>query len=83
MGGGVVVEGWSSPGGGTWSGKGYYLRSDHCGAVAVAMRDGYKRGAVILSYCKIRELSESLHPIYYNNCIHSDWFMKAFNTMIC
>ena len=27
-------------GGGTWSGKGYQLRSDHCGAVAVTARDG-------------------------------------------
>ena len=27
-------------GGGTWSGKGYQLRSDRCGAVAVVARDG-------------------------------------------
>ena len=27
-------------GGGTWSGKGYQLQSGHCGALAVATRDG-------------------------------------------
>ena len=53
--------------GGTWSGKGYQLRYDHCGSVAVVTRDqmAKKGGAVLLLYCKIRELSESLHPIFY------------------
>ena len=32
------------PRGGTWSGKGYQLRSDRCGAVAVAAREGLKKG---------------------------------------
>ena len=36
------------------------LRSGGCRAAR-----WLKKGAVLLLYCKIRELSESLHPIFY------------------
>ena len=53
-------------GGATQSGKGYRLWSDHCGAVAVTTNNGFKkRGAVLLSYCRIGELSQSFQLIFH------------------
>ena len=47
-------------GGGTQSGKGYQLRSDRWREVAVATR-----GAVLISYCRIGGLSESVQLIFH------------------
>ena len=53
-----------TPRGGTRSGKGYRLRSDRWRAVAVTTRDGLKRGAVLISYCRIGMLLESVQLIF-------------------
>ena len=47
----VKVTEWSTPGGATQSGKGYQLRSDLLGDVAVVSQNGYKKGGcpVIIS----------------------------------
>ena len=61
------VGGWGARGG-TRSGKGCQLRSDRCGVGGCRNARWLKKrgvGAVLLLYCKIRELSESLHPIFY------------------
>ena len=68
------------PGGATRSGKGYQLRSDLLGTVAVASQDGYKkggcpviisckRGAVIVLFVNIVDQK----PIIFVLIIHKDF----------
>ena len=56
---------WYPGGGGTQSGKGYRLRSDRWRAVAVATPDKKKRGAVLISYCRIGVLSQPVQLIFH------------------
>ena len=57
----ITVDSVFSPGGG--GGVLGLKKGTNCGLTAAEMAK--KRGAVLFLYCKIRELSESLHPIFY------------------
>ena len=61
--------GWGG-GGCTHSEKGYQLRSDCWRAVAVTTCTSLKKGTVLLLYCRIGELSESVQLIFHINLMY-------------